>query len=77
MAYNILIIYGFLTLLQEGAPEIHLVYRDANYTFNFERDDTITSSLWHSDVSYELQPPGLTTFFLLAQRESSRPVSTC
>lgn len=23
--------------------------------------------MWHSDVSYELQPPGLTTFFLLAQ----------
>lgn len=23
--------------------------------------------MWHSDVSYELQPPGLTTFFLLSQ----------
>ncbi|KAF8530947.1 TauD-domain-containing protein [Gautieria morchelliformis] len=51
----------------EGSPEIHLVYRDANHTFNFEYDDTITSTLWHSDVSYELQPPGLTTFFLLVQ----------
>jgi sulfonate dioxygenase len=27
----------------------------------------VTSTVWHSDVSYELQPPGLTTFFLLAQ----------
>ncbi|KII93696.1 hypothetical protein PLICRDRAFT_35916 [Plicaturopsis crispa FD-325 SS-3] len=50
-----------------GYPEIHLVYRDANSTFNFERSDSITSTLWHSDVSYELQPPGLTTFFLLSQ----------
>ncbi|KAJ7630542.1 hypothetical protein FB45DRAFT_793091 [Roridomyces roridus] len=51
----------------EGFPEIHLVYRDANSTFNYERDDAITSTVWHSDVSYELQPPGLTTFFLLSQ----------
>jgi len=53
-----------------GYPEIHLVYRDANSTFNFEISDSITSTLWHSDVSYELQPPGLTTFFLLAQPET-------
>ncbi|TRM66290.1 hypothetical protein BD626DRAFT_398083 [Schizophyllum amplum] len=50
----------------EGHPEIHLVYRDGNSTFNFERDDSITTLSWHSDVSYELQPPGLTTFFLIA-----------
>ncbi|TFK41283.1 hypothetical protein BDQ12DRAFT_600984 [Crucibulum laeve] len=50
-----------------GYPEIHLVYRDRNSSFNFEVDDSITSTVWHSDVSYELQPPGLTTFFLLAQ----------
>ncbi|KAG6868549.1 hypothetical protein C0993_001245 [Termitomyces sp. T159_Od127] len=41
--------------------------RDANSTFNFEVDESITTTMWHSDVSYELQPPGLTTFFLLAQ----------
>jgi sulfonate dioxygenase len=51
------------------APEIHLVYRDANTTFNFELDERITTSYWHTDVSYELQPPGLTTFFLLSQRK--------
>ncbi|TFK76760.1 TauD-domain-containing protein [Pluteus cervinus] len=50
-----------------GYPEIHLVYRDANSSFNFEISDSITSTYWHTDVSYELQPPGLTTFFLLAQ----------
>jgi len=48
-------------------PEVHLVYKDANASYNFQYDDTITSTVWHSDVSYELQPPGLTTFFLLAQ----------
>ncbi|KAL1719453.1 hypothetical protein EV715DRAFT_272624 [Schizophyllum commune] len=51
----------------EGHPEIHLVYRDENTTFNFEREDSISTLSWHSDVSYELQPPGLTTFFLIAQ----------
>ncbi|KAJ3875828.1 hypothetical protein F5051DRAFT_51960 [Lentinula edodes] len=51
----------------QNYPEIHLVYRDANSSFNFEIDDSITSTVWHSDVSYELQPPGLTTFFLLSQ----------
>ncbi|KAI0336168.1 TauD-domain-containing protein [Cubamyces sp. BRFM 1775] len=54
----------------EGAPEIHLVYRDENTTYNFELDDRIRSTVWHSDVSYELQPPGLTTFFLLSQPKS-------
>ncbi|RXW18920.1 hypothetical protein EST38_g6930 [Candolleomyces aberdarensis] len=49
----------------KGYPQLHLVYRDASTSFNFERDDSITTILWHSDVSYELQPPGLTTFFLL------------
>jgi len=53
-----------------GYPEIHLVYRDLKSSFNFELDDSITSTLWHSDVSYELQPPGLTTFFLLAQPQT-------
>ncbi|KAF9458344.1 alpha-ketoglutarate-dependent sulfonate dioxygenase [Collybia nuda] len=54
----------------KGYPEIHLVYRDSNSTFNYEIDDSITTTFWHSDVSYELQPPGLTTFFLLAQPTS-------
>jgi sulfonate dioxygenase len=53
-----------------GYPEIHLVYRDVDSSFNFELDDSITSIRWHSDVSYELQPPGLTTFFLLAQPQT-------
>ena len=52
-----------------GVPEIHLVYRDEHTTFGFDYDDNINSIRWHSDVSYELQPPGLTTFFLLSQRK--------
>ncbi|KAJ7065255.1 hypothetical protein C8F01DRAFT_1124921 [Mycena amicta] len=48
----------------EGHPEIHLVYKDANSRFNL---DGITTTVWHSDFSFELQPPGLTTFFLLSQ----------
>lgn len=51
----------------KGYPEIHLVYKDASSTFNFEVSDSITTTLWHSDVSYELQPPSVTTFFLLSQ----------
>ena len=46
---------------------VHLVYRDAHTTYNFELEDRVQPTVWHSDVSYELQPPGLTTFFLLAQ----------
>ncbi|KAK0506050.1 alpha-ketoglutarate-dependent sulfonate dioxygenase [Armillaria luteobubalina] len=54
----------------EGYPELHLVYKNANATFNFEQSDSVTSTLWHSDVSYELQPPGLTGLFLLSSPET-------
>ncbi|KAJ6485739.1 TauD-domain-containing protein [Mycena sanguinolenta] len=50
----------------EGHPEVHLVYKDAKSRF---KTDSITTTLWHSDCSFELQPAGLTTFFLLAQPE--------
>ncbi|KZT58276.1 TauD-domain-containing protein [Calocera cornea HHB12733] len=54
----------------EGIPQIHLVYRDGQATFNYERSDRTTSLVWHTDVSYELQPPGLTTLFLLSSPDS-------
>ncbi|KIY50657.1 alpha-ketoglutarate-dependent sulfonate dioxygenase [Fistulina hepatica ATCC 64428] len=54
----------------EGLPEIHLVYRDENTTYNYELDDWVVPTFWHSDISYERQPSGLTTFFLLAQPET-------
>lgn len=50
-----------------GYPELHLVYRDGNSTFNYERDEHLSTSVVHSDVSYQPQPPGLTAFWLLAQ----------
>ncbi|KAJ9092914.1 hypothetical protein QFC21_006626 [Naganishia friedmannii] len=48
----------------KGYPEFHLVYRDAGKTLNYEFSDRFTSSVWHSDVTYERQPPGLTTLWL-------------
>lgn len=50
----------------DGYPEIHLVHRGAG-------DDSVdkffanrTSSVaWHSDVSYEQQPPGTTFLYIL------------
>ncbi|KAE8354740.1 hypothetical protein BDV28DRAFT_146850 [Aspergillus coremiiformis] len=47
-----------------GFPEVHSVFRgenDKSGALTFERRTTSVS--WHSDVSYELQPPG-TTFLL-------------
>ncbi|KAJ7777024.1 hypothetical protein B0H16DRAFT_1712083 [Mycena metata] len=52
----------------EGYPDIHLVYKDANSRFNTQ--DSITTTVWHSDLSFELQPPGLTAFWLLSQPET-------
>ncbi|CAE6444572.1 unnamed protein product [Rhizoctonia solani] len=47
-------------------PELHLTYRAGNLSVGHPHN-RITNTLWHSDASYELQPPGLTVFFLLAQ----------
>ncbi|ODN94328.1 hypothetical protein L198_05185 [Cryptococcus wingfieldii CBS 7118] len=47
-------------------PEFHLVYREASAkkTFISYYADRLSTTGWHSDVTYELQPPGLTTLFL-------------
>ncbi|KAF2005053.1 TauD-domain-containing protein [Amniculicola lignicola CBS 123094] len=49
-----------------GYPEIHLVHRGADDTtakdFFEERTNSVT---WHSDVTYEKQPPGTTFLYLL------------
>ncbi|KAF7359178.1 TauD-domain-containing protein [Mycena sanguinolenta] len=52
----------------EGLPEIHMIYRDQQ-TIYYE-SDKITSIQWHTDMSHERQPPGLTFFFLLAYPET-------
>ena len=50
----------------EGYPEIQLVHRTGNV---WETDEYIasknSSALWHSDVTYEKQPPGTTFLYLL------------
>ncbi|KAK9364452.1 hypothetical protein V1509DRAFT_572865, partial [Lipomyces kononenkoae] len=50
----------------KGYPEVHLVYRSKNdslYDSFFQ--DHISSIAWHSDVTYELQPPGTTFLAIL------------
>lgn len=49
-----------------GHPEIHLVHRGAgiNQVTDFLQDST-NSIRWHSDVTYENQPPGTTFLYLL------------
>ncbi|WOO82894.1 Alpha-ketoglutarate-dependent sulfonate dioxygenase [Vanrija pseudolonga] len=59
----------------EGLPEFHLVYRSPKGTANFERPDQLTSVLWHSDVTYEKQPPGLTALFLYDSPKSGGDTS--
>lgn len=50
----------------EGFPEVHLVHRGANDKGAEEFFKTRTSSVaWHSDVSYEAQPPGTTFLYIL------------
>jgi sulfonate dioxygenase len=50
----------------EGFPQVHLVHRGTDDTtardFFEERTNSIT---WHSDVTYEKQPPGTTFLYLL------------
>ena len=49
----------------EGYPEIHIVHRSAgdNYVDQFFANRT-SSVGWHSDVSYEQQPPGTTFLYI-------------
>lgn len=56
----------------KGYPEFHVVYRDAQHD-KFQEylgGDKINQTSWHSDVSYEKQPPGATFFFILDQPET-------
>ncbi|KAK2594344.1 hypothetical protein QQS21_007945 [Conoideocrella luteorostrata] len=54
-----------------GFPEVHLVHRaagDKSPTTYFERN--LSSVAWHSDVSYEAQPPGIAFLYLLERPET-------
>lgn len=49
-----------------GHPEIHLVHRGADDTAAAKLFETRTNSItWHSDVTYEAQPPGTTFLYVL------------
>jgi sulfonate dioxygenase len=49
-----------------GHPEIHLVHRAAGDQSAAQFFQTRTSSVaWHSDVSYEAQPPGIAFLYIL------------
>ncbi|CAN6648291.1 alpha-ketoglutarate-dependent sulfonate dioxygenase [Trichomonascus vanleenenianus] len=49
----------------KGHPEIHLVHRAATTGRPKVFEDYISSVRWHSDVSYEKQPPSTTFLYLL------------
>ena len=50
----------------EGYPEVHLVHRGAGDRPGEELLQTRTSTVaWHSDVTYEKQPPGTTFLYIL------------
>ncbi|KAK4161556.1 putative alpha-ketoglutarate-dependent sulfonate dioxygenase [Cladorrhinum sp. PSN259] len=55
----------------EGFPEIHLVHRGAgdNSVDKFFANRT-SSVAWHSDVSYEQQPPGTTFLYIFDKPET-------
>ncbi|KAK1759184.1 hypothetical protein QBC47DRAFT_293151 [Echria macrotheca] len=55
----------------EGFPEIHLVHRGAGDNSVDQYFANRTSSVaWHSDVSYEQQPPGTTFLYILDKPET-------
>ncbi|KAI0456495.1 hypothetical protein F5B21DRAFT_153976 [Xylaria acuta] len=55
----------------EGHPEVHLVHRGAGDTRSDQYfADRVSSVAWHSDVSYEQQPPGTTFLYILDTPET-------
>jgi sulfonate dioxygenase len=56
----------------KGYAEFHVVYTDAENNRFKELFGTnrINNTSWHSDVSYELQPPGIEIFVILEQPPS-------
>lgn len=56
----------------KGFPEFHVVYRDEDHDRfrEYRGGDRTNGVSWHSDVSYEKQPPGTTFFFILDQPDT-------
>jgi sulfonate dioxygenase len=59
--------YQPVTGCVKGFPGFHIIHRDNNEA-EIERffEKKMTSTLWHQDVSYELQPPGYIMLGILA-----------
>ncbi|KAJ3992738.1 hypothetical protein F5050DRAFT_866162 [Lentinula boryana] len=53
----------------KGYPEFHVVYRDPEHDVfrDYRGRDRASGVSWHSDISYEKQPPSTTFFFILDQ----------
>jgi len=55
----------------EGHPEVHLVHRGAgDKTVEAFFQKRTSSVAWHSDVTYEQQPPGTTFLYILDKPET-------
>ena len=55
----------------EGHPEVHIVHRGAgDKTFDTFFAKRTSSVAWHSDVTYEQQPPGTTFLYILDKPEA-------
>ncbi|KIK64058.1 hypothetical protein GYMLUDRAFT_71504 [Collybiopsis luxurians FD-317 M1] len=50
----------------QNFPEFHVVYRDPEHDI-LRRPNRTSGVQWHSDISYEKQPPSTTFFFILDQ----------
>ncbi len=54
-----------------GFPEVHLVHRAAGYRSSSVYFEAHTTSVvWHSDVTYEAQPPGIAFIYLLEKPQT-------
>ncbi|CDK27199.1 unnamed protein product [Kuraishia capsulata CBS 1993] len=54
-----------------GHPEVHVVWRGSEPTdFEIPFKRKVSNIAWHTDVSYELQPPGLTVLAMLQGPEN-------
>ncbi|KAI1435396.1 hypothetical protein GGR50DRAFT_694258 [Xylaria sp. CBS 124048] len=55
----------------EGYPEVHIVHRGAGDTLQDGYFwNRVSSVAWHTDVSYEQQPPGTTFLYIFDKPES-------
>lgn len=54
----------------KNVPELHITYRRPDEKDERIFENNTSSILWHSDCSFELQPPGITFFSILEGPES-------